>query len=87
MYRRGYFIAESVASFAKVSTGIGLIVMISLCMRGLGRSKSRSYTKFAKVLQEVQQNKDKPDEKRKLQMFDFDFRDWPVDFSVHDVME
>lgn len=86
LYRRGYFVAESVASFAKVSTGIGLIVMISLCMRGFGRSQSRSYTKFAKVLQEAQQNKNNSESKQKLQMFDFDFSDWPVDFNVRDVM-
>lgn len=82
LYRRGYFVAESIASFAKVSTGIGLIVMISLCMRSFGRSQSRPYTKFVEALNEVRAN---PKAKDKLRHFDFEFRDWPVDFDVKNV--
>lgn len=74
--------AESITSFAKVSTGIGLIVMISLCMRSFGRSQSRAYTKFVEALNEAKAD---PKAKEKLRVFDFDFKDWPVDFDVKDV--
>lgn len=84
LYRRGYFVAESITSFAKVSTGIGLIVMISLCMRGFGRSQARSYTKFVKALEEAKANAHNQEAKDKLRLFDFDFKAWPVDFNVND---
>lgn len=82
LYRRGYFVAESITSFAKVSTGIGLIVMISLCMRSFGRSQTRAYTKFVEALNEAKAD---PKAKEKLRVFDFDFKDWPVDFDVKEV--
>lgn len=85
LYRRGYFITESITTFTKVSTGIGLIVMISLCMRGFGRYTSIQYTKFFKTLQHIKMNNSSFEAKEKLRMFDFDFKDWPSDFSVHDI--
>lgn len=85
LYRRGYFVVESISSMAKVSTGIGLLVVISLCMRGIGRSQTRSYAKFAKALADVKNNPGNVDAKNKLRLFDFDFSDWPVDFNVRDV--
>lgn len=85
LYRRGYFVAESITSFAKVSTGIGLLVVISLCMRGFGRSTSINYTNFVKALETAKANVSNQHAKDKLRMFDFEFKDWPVDFNVKDV--
>lgn len=82
LYRRGYFVAESITSFAKVSTGIGLLVVISLCMRGYGRSTTPSYRNFVKALELVKQN---ATQKNKLRAYDFEFKDWPVDFDVKEV--
>lgn len=86
LYRRGYLVAESITSIAKVSTGIGILVMITLCMRGLGRAQTRSYTKFIKVLQEAKANVSNEEAKNKLRVFDFEFKDWPVDFDVKDII-
>lgn len=85
LYRRGYFVAESITSFAKVSTGIGLLVVISLCMRSIGRSSSISYTKFVRALEAARANVASQSAKDHLRMFDFDFDAWPVDFNVRDV--
>lgn len=85
LYRRGYFVVESINSMAKVSTGIGLLVVISLCMRGLGRSQTKAYTKFAKALENLRGNSNSSEAKEKIRLFDFDFKDWPVDFNVRDV--
>lgn len=85
LYRRGYFVTESITSFAKVSTGIGIILAISLCMRGFGRAKSESYTKFIRALQYSKSNATNVEAKDKLRMFDFEFKEWPVDFNVNDV--
>lgn len=85
LYRRGYFVAESITSFAKVSTGIGLLVVISLCMRGFGRASTPTYKQFIKVLDQAKANISNQSIKDKLRMFDFEFRDWPIDFNVKDV--
>lgn len=85
LYRRGYFVAESITSFAKVSTGIGLLVVISLCMRGFGRSSSPTYRNFVKALEDAKANTTNQSLKDKLRMYDFEFKDWPVDFNVKDV--
>lgn len=85
LYRRGYFVAESITSFAKVSTGIGLLVVISLCMRGFGRSSNASYRNFVKALEQAKENAANQILKDKIRMYDFEFKDWPVDFNVKDV--
>ncbi|KAJ6640936.1 Phosphatidylserine lipase ABHD16A [Pseudolycoriella hygida] len=82
LIRRGCFVAESITSFAKISAGISLIVVISLCMRGIGRSQSKVYTKFAKSLEAAKANSKNEEIKNELRLFDFEFKDWPVDFSV-----
>lgn len=84
LYRRGYFVAESVSSFAKISTGIGLLVVISLCMRGIGRSQTKIYSKFVKSLEAAKANAKDEDIKNQLRLFDFEFKDWPVDFCAKD---
>lgn len=83
LYRRGYFVAESITSCAKISTGIGLLVVISLCMRGIGRSQSKVYSKFVKALEKSKSNPNSIDAKQALRLFDFEFKDWPVDFAVN----
>jgi hypothetical protein len=87
LYRRGYFVAESISLLAKFSTGIGIIVVISLFMRGIGRCQNRAYIKFAKALENVKGNNKNEEAKKQIRMFDFEFSDWPVDFTVNDVEE
>lgn len=87
LYRRGYFVAESVSSFAKLSTGIGLLVVISLCMRGIGRSQTKIYSKFVKALEAAKANSKNEDLKNQLRLFDFEFKDWPVDFTAKELDE
>uniref|UniRef100_A0A0K8TQ26 Putative conserved plasma membrane protein n=1 Tax=Tabanus bromius TaxID=304241 RepID=A0A0K8TQ26_TABBR len=85
LYRRGYLVAESITSLAKFTTGIGIIVIISLCMRGFGRSQSQSYVRFVKALDVCKALKNSEEGKRGLRIFDFDFKDWPVDFDVNEL--
>ncbi|GAB0089643.1 ABHD16A [Sergentomyia squamirostris] len=84
LYRRGYFVVESIASLAKISTGLGLLVAVSLCIRGIGRSQSETYVKFARIFNTVKRNPRNVTSRRELQEFDFDFKDWPVDWSVEE---
>lgn len=79
--------AESITTFGKISTGIGLLVVISLCMRGFGRSQNKVYAKFLKALDAAKANARSEEAKNALRLFDFEFKDWPVDFSVKDVVQ
>lgn len=54
-------------------------------MRGYGRSTSPSYKSFIKALDQAKSNITNQTMKDKLRMFDFDFKDWPVDFNVNDL--
>lgn len=82
LYRRGYFVAESISSMCKITTGIGLLVVISLCMRGIGRSQSKVYSKFVKALEKTKTNPHSIEAKQAIRLFDFEFKNWPIDFSV-----
>uniref|UniRef100_A0A182XD14 AB hydrolase-1 domain-containing protein n=1 Tax=Anopheles quadriannulatus TaxID=34691 RepID=A0A182XD14_ANOQN len=83
LYRRGYFVAESVGPFAKVTTGLGLLVAMSLCMRGLGRSMNTVYVRFAETLENARRSSDRCGApKAALRRYDFDFEQWPVDYTV-----
>ncbi|XP_030561045.1 phosphatidylserine lipase ABHD16A [Drosophila novamexicana] len=78
LYRRGYFVADSMPTLAKLTTSVGLIVIISLFMRGVGRRQSRAYTSMinALTLAKVNSSSDA------LRRYDIDFSAWPVDFDV-----
>ncbi|TMW51494.1 hypothetical protein DOY81_003399 [Sarcophaga bullata] len=82
LYRRGYFVMDSITTLAKISTSIGLIVIISMVMRGLGRTQSASYTKMIKAMELLKSPKTEEEGKRALRLFDFEFKSWAVDFDV-----
>lgn len=82
LYRRGYFVMDSIATLAKISTSIGIIVVISMVMRGLGRTQSASYTKMIKAMEQLKSPKTEEEGKRALRLFDFEFKSWAVDFDV-----
>ncbi|KAH8395249.1 hypothetical protein KR222_003989 [Zaprionus bogoriensis] len=78
LYRRGYLVADSMPTLAKFSTSVGLIVVISLLMRGIGRRQSRAYTNMINALNQAKTNRSSD----ALRRFDIDFSAWPVDFDV-----
>lgn len=82
LYRRGYLVADSVGTLAKFTTGIGLLVAVSLCMRGLGRSMNVVYVRFAECLENAKRHDRVPESKNEIRRYDFDFKQWPVDFTV-----
>jgi alpha/beta hydrolase fold len=81
-YKKGYFHQEYLGQLLKISTGIGFMVVLSYCIRGFGRSQSETYRRFVRVLEEAKANYDDPAIKKKLRMFDFEFEQWPVDWSA-----
>lgn len=84
LYRRGYFVADSISTAGRISSSIGLLVFVSLCIRSLGRSQNATYMKFIRTLEG---GATKAVDKELLRRFDFDFSSWPVDFSVKSLGE
>lgn len=85
LYKRNYFAAEHIGQLFKISTGIGLIVVISYCIRGFGRSQNETYRRFVKELNEAKANYNDLASKKKLRKYDFEFEHWPVDWSMNSI--
>lgn len=81
-YKKGYFVTENLGQLMKISTGIGIIVVLSYCIRGFGRSKNESYRRFVRDLDDSKSNYNDPASKKKLRKYDFEFEHWPVDWSM-----
>uniref|UniRef100_W8B679 Abhydrolase domain-containing protein 16A n=1 Tax=Ceratitis capitata TaxID=7213 RepID=W8B679_CERCA len=85
LYKRGYLVTDSISSFVKFSTSIGIIVVITLCIRGFGRSQSKQYVKMIKAIEMTKISNNDEEAKRALRKFDFDFQSWQVDFDASSV--
>lgn len=82
LWRKSYFASEHIAQLLKISTGIGLIVVISYCIRGIGRAQSETYRRFIHDLEEAKANYDDPANKKKIRKYDFEFNQFPIDWSM-----
>lgn len=81
-YKKGYLAADNLGQLLKISTGIGIIVVLSYCIRGFGRSQSENYRRFVKVLEESKANYNDPASKKKMRVYDFEFEAWPTDWTM-----
>lgn len=73
---------DNLGQLMKISTGIGIIVVLSYCIRGIGRSQNETYRRFVRDLEEAKANYNDPTSKKKLRKYDFEFEHWPVDWSM-----
>lgn len=85
LYQRGYFNSDGLVTLSKFFTSIGVILVVSFCIRSVGRSKNPTYQKFLKTLKQAQLSLT-PHVKRQLSQYDFEFYAWPVEFKWSDVM-
>ncbi|XP_049884727.1 phosphatidylserine lipase ABHD16A [Pectinophora gossypiella] len=80
IYKRGFFSIEETRNLARFFGGIGCLIAFSFLMRGFGRATNPKYVAFYKALtntvadQRVYLNN--------IRKYDFDFRSWPVTYSV-----
>lgn len=81
LYKKGFGI-DHLGQLVKLSTGITVLVLLSYCIRGYGRSQSEIYRKFIKDLQEVKANPNDALNKKKIRGYDFEFDQWPIDWSI-----
>lgn len=84
LYQKGYFVAEGLVTLTKFVTSIGVILVVSLCIRGIGRSQNPVYQRFIKTLAQAQTNLT-PSVKQHLAAYDFEFYAWPIEFKWSDV--
>lgn len=84
LYRKGYFVADGLLTLSKFVSSLGVILVVSFCIRGVGRFNNPTYQKFIKILKEAQTNF-APHVKQQLVNYDFEFYGWPVEFRWSDV--
>lgn len=82
IYRRGHFDLKAIASYDKVAVGLGMLIAIAFCMRGLGRERSKAYKRFFSNFQVAKANPQNEELKNALMEYDFEFKHWPIDWSV-----
>ncbi|XP_048525668.1 phosphatidylserine lipase ABHD16A [Dendroctonus ponderosae] len=82
LYNKGYFQLQELPFIAKCATGVGVILVISFCIRGLSRAKNPAYLKFLDVLQRAEN--DMVATKPELMKYDFEFKSWPVEYDLSD---
>lgn len=54
-------------------------------MRGLGRSQTQAYKKFARAYANYKEKPTDNETRKQLRLFDFDFKNWPIDFDVNTI--
>ncbi|XP_047135800.1 phosphatidylserine lipase ABHD16A isoform X1 [Hydra vulgaris] len=82
LYQNGIFNSpDQVAYYLKVFSVILITLGAAFLLRGNGRLMNPDYKKFIGVLEKAKFNKNDRDS---LQMYDFDFASWPIDFSYNE---
>lgn len=84
-YKKGYLVTENLGQLIKISTGIGLIVVLSYCIRGFGRAQNEAYRRFVRDLEESKANYSEASSKKKIRKYDFEFEQWPIDWSMKNI--
>lgn len=85
LYHRDYFGHDGLTTLTKFFTSIGVILVVSFCMRSVGRARNPAYQKFLKTLQRAHTELT-PNVKRQLSQYDFEFHSWPIEFRWSDMM-
>ncbi|KAL1478462.1 hypothetical protein MTO96_016231 [Rhipicephalus appendiculatus] len=74
LYRRGYVTFEGVYALTRLAGVICVVMVGTICLRGIGRIASSDYGQFLRALQAAQQNLSKESK----------FYAWPIDFRWND---
>ena len=70
-------------TLSRLMTSLGVILAVSFCIRGVGRSRNDTYQKFIKTLHKAQTNLTSQN-KQEMAVYDFEFSTWPVEFQWSD---
>lgn len=80
LYRKGYLVNDGLVTLTKFVTSIGVILVVSFCVRGISRASNPVYQKFVKVLNNAQESMN-ASTKQRLSLYDFDYYAWPIEYS------
>lgn len=83
LYRKGYVTFEGVYALTRLAGVICVVMVGTICLRGIGRIASTDYGQFLRALQSAQQNLSR-ESKTELAKYDSEFYAWPVDFRWND---
>ncbi|KAG8194553.1 hypothetical protein JTE90_013300 [Oedothorax gibbosus] len=79
MYRRGYFSSDGFVTLFRLSSTMGILYFVAMLLRGVGRIINSDYITFIAALDAYKQGRSR-DLKTHMAQYDFDFREWPIDF-------
>lgn len=81
LYKRDYFTPDGLIYLGKCIASLSLLYFSAYYIRGLGRVFNPEYRLFIDVLAKSARNFNEQN-KALLAKYDFDFRAWPVEYSV-----
>lgn len=84
LYKKGYLQSEGLVTLTRFVTSLGVILVVSFCMRSFGRAANPVYTKFVETLKDANERLT-PSVKHNLLKYDFEFYAWPIEFRWNDV--
>ena len=68
-------------SISKFLVGVCVLYVVSMNIRALGRVTNPTYREFLETLNSALQDFN-VENKKKIQLYDFEFSSWPVEFSM-----
>lgn len=82
--KRSHISFDGLISFTKFIAAVGVILISSLWIRGMGRYYNADYRIFLNDLSAIHSNLTR-DNKRLLMRYDFDFGNWPIEWRMRDL--
>jgi len=81
LYRRDMFTPNGAVTISKFLVGVCVLYVVSMNIRALGRVTNPTYREFLETLNSALQDFN-VENKKKIQLYDFEFSSWPVEFSM-----
>ena len=75
------FTTNGAVTLSKFLIGVCAIYVVSMNIRAIGRATNPTYREFLEVLTSSLRNFN-AENKKLLQLYDFEFSSWPVEFSM-----
>ena len=81
-YRRDWFTSQGLVTVFEILAGFGCLYTTAMCMRSVGRGLNPVYRQFLDDLRDATAPEASPDSRAKMTGYDFDFRWWPIKYTV-----
>lgn len=81
LYRRDMFTPNGAITISKFMMGVCVLYVVSMNIRALGRATNPTYREFLEILTSSLRDFN-IESKRNIQLYDFEFSSWPIEFSM-----